>query len=374
MKYIYTLVLLLVFASCNVSTEKSKEEKGLLKFNDNLKKESIYALNLESFLLDSIESSYIGNICIVSDTLYFIDERFAWVFRFNKNGKLIDRNLGLGGGPQEIETGLITGYCILPEGWMFVGAADDCHIFDKAFFRGKRFVIDRGGSREISYKNAQNYTKWYGNIIMKYHNANVYYNVYVERPGMSSFDDKEEYYEKVGILLKMDINTGKITDVLGSYPPKYSENKGAILFDGFYYDMDNKGNFYVNYEADSLIYCYDANFIPTQVFGYNGKKMNRDYPFVSNEDYLKSRNIIKEKYAYFTHIKYIEEINILFRSYKRSIDEEFDGLQIYKEQILIGDVDVPKGFKVLGYISPYVYATTGIDEENETIELYKFKL
>ena len=41
---------------------------------------------------------------------------------------------------------------------------------------------------------------------------------------------------------------------------------------------------------------------------------------------------------------------------------------------LIADVQVPFGFKVMGYIDPYFYSEFICDEDNENLEIYRFKL
>ena len=51
-----------------------------------------------------------------------------------------------------------------------------------------------------------------------------------------------------------------------------------------------------------------------------------------------------------------------------------DGLQIYKDGVLLGDINVPKGLKVMGYVSPYYYSYVIADEEREIMYMYRFKL
>jgi len=41
---------------------------------------------------------------------------------------------------------------------------------------------------------------------------------------------------------------------------------------------------------------------------------------------------------------------------------------------LIADVDMPKNFKIAGYIKPYYYSQAIIDEEKEEMTVFKFKL
>ena len=55
---------------------------------------------------------------------------------------------------------------------------------------------------------------------------------------------------------------------------------------------------------------------------------------------------------------------------------EKDGLQIYKEGKLIADVSVPTNFRVMGYMAPYYYSyiIPNMDEEDNSLMLYRFRL
>ena len=82
----------------------------------------------------------------------------------------------------------------------------------------------------------------------------------------------------------------------------------------------------------------------------------------------------RETKGYYGWLQYINETNILFRSYSKGDKESTDGLQIYKNSTLLGDIDVPKNFKIIGYIKPYYYTQAKIEEEEERIIIYRFKL
>ena len=87
----------------------------------NVKKIEIRHLDVEPYSLDTIESSYMGYLELRNDTIYLIDKRYCWVFRFTKEGRLIDRQMGLGAGPKEYDCGSIDGYCHLQDGrWIFL--------------------------------------------------------------------------------------------------------------------------------------------------------------------------------------------------------------------------------------------------------------
>ena len=41
--------------------------------------------------------------------------------------------------------------------------------------------------------------------------------------------------------------------------------------------VSRKGDFYVTYQADSLIYCYDEAYRPVACFGVEGTGMDKEY-------------------------------------------------------------------------------------------------
>ncbi len=336
------------------------------------------AIDIESFQLDSVESSYLGYLEMDRDTIYQIDEKFCWVFRFTKDGQLIDRQLGLGQGPKEYECGSIEGYGLLSDGrWAFFDSGAGCNFFSNNFDKQNRLQIVIDGSRENkSYENSRMYTEDYGYLIIKQLDSCLYYNV-VAWQGMADdfLTNTTNYFRNAHILMKMNMLTGQVERLLGGFPSFY-ERKYAV-FQEVSFDIDPvKKRFFVSYDADSLIYCYDKDYKPLYSFGWQGKNMKVDYNSYSWESLLKQRDKIRSKYSYYHNIKYIKDIDLLFRPYKKTpeSDSDCDGLQIYRGQTLIADVTVPRNLTVLGYSAPYVYATTGIDGIRERIDMFRFKL
>ena len=82
----------------------------------------------------------------------------------------------------------------------------------------------------------------------------------------------------------------------------------------------------------------------------------------------------KQSKGYYTWLEYVDETGLLFRSYQKGGSQSTDGLQIYKDGVLLGDINVPKGLKVMGYVSPYYYSYVIADEEREIMYMYRFKL
>jgi len=165
---------------------------------------------------------------------------------------------------------------------------------------------------------------------------------------------------------------------LGNYPQHYVDHHSELnhMF-GVLYDMDDDGNFYVAFQADSLIYEYDNSFQPLRSYGFRGSKMDTDFERGGggtweylNEKYMHDR---KHKGRYYW-IKHIPELNMTLRSYQRSSKEPHDGLQIYENGVLVGDVDVPKQFRVTGYIAPYFVTAITDRNRNEVLQFYRFTL
>ena len=379
MKFLTKLILLFPFLLINCSTPKPNESTEVLFLSptkDNICDFKLTSIDIESFSLDSVESSYIGFLEMNQDTVYLIDKRFCWIFRFTKDGRFIDRQLGLGEGPKEYNCGIIEGYCYLQDGnWAFFDPGAGCNFFSNSFDRQKRLQILIEGSEENkSYENPRIYTKDYGFLILRQMGNYLYYNVVAWQYMAEDFiSDTNYYFRNARILMKMNLKTGKVEQLLGGFPSDY-EKKHAV-FQQVSFDINQKEEcFFVSYDADSLIYCYDKDYKPLYAFGWQGQDMRVDYRTYSIETTIKKRPQIRSEYSYYHDIKYIEELGLLFRPYKKSPDSEADGLQIYRGQTLIADVAVPKGMVVLGYSEPYVYGTTSMDGIRESVDMFRFKL
>ncbi len=129
----------------------------------------------------------------------------------------------------------------------------------------------------------------------------------------------------------------------------------------------------MGFEADSLLYQCDLNGVPQKAFGNAGSEMDTDYlPFRSFENpepFLVNR----EEKGYYNWVEYVDETGLLFRSYKKGAGKP-DGLLIYKDGVLVGDVEVPQGMRVKGYIEPYYFSQIFEDDENESLKVFRFTL
>ena len=69
---------------------------------------------------------------------------------------------------------------------------------------------------------------------------------------------------------------------------------------------------------------------------------------------------------------YIDD-NFIFRGYTKS-NLKNDGLQVYKNDLLIADLNFPKGYKIIGKIDNDYYASKIEIKKREDMHVLKLKL
>ena len=367
MKHIIIILITLALISCNDSSNKNQNSLRDIKITklDDFK----------HYKIKDINSSFVGRLEQYNDNVFFIDEYFCNIQVFDKNLNHIDTKLGQGRGPLEIDTGLIYGNLIGEESF-FIDPDTYVFKFNKDFERiGQGFIKNyavRNVNKKRNYDSPTVYTSSYSKYIMREHGDNLFINIYTGYI-FSGFVNSDSFKEGKP-LLQINKNSfdASIIGVYSDYYKKGDANKLAS-FHLNAFDIDNNGNFIMSFEADSLINIYDKDFNHISSFGFAGKDMNVDYKAYSE---FKYSNINKEREtkSYYDWIEHIDKTGKTFRSYRKNNLTKTYGLQIYDDKTLIGDVDVPAEFRVIGYIKPYYYASGKIDEENETINIFRFKL
>jgi hypothetical protein len=382
----YKLVSLLIIFSFLLITCKNKIEKEVAVISQkNIQFNSIQISEVE---IPKVETSYDGFFTIKDDSIVYLDKMFCWKFVFNKEGELLERSLGQGKGPKEVNTGYIDGLILFKNRkYGFLGSSFDFHIHKENGVREKSFVIGWEGEQDID-KVRNNpipnpnefslYTLDYFNLILRCDSYdNIYIPIYGENQNFNGFNS-ERYYKEGKILARLNVKSKKVDKLLGSRSIQYLEKKFLGHHSFFSYDIDKDDNFIISHEIDSLIYLYDKNFKTISVFGNAGKDMVTDYYEVKEFNFNQVKDLVfnnRPKKGWYHFIEYFDDLDLLFRSYTKGGESEFDGLQIYKNKILIADVSVPKGFIVKGYIEPYFFAELrDFSEEKEELKLFKFTI
>ncbi|HET8860116.1 hypothetical protein [Marivirga sp.] len=379
-KIIYVFIIFTVI-SC---TSNHKEKSTKVSYSKNIKIDSIY---IEEVMLPNISTSFSGTFEIFDNKINFVDQRFGWVYEFNPNGKLVNRHLGQGAGPNEINTAYLDGYVNLKSGnHLFLGSTFDVHVHsDSSFERIKSYTFSWEGAQDVNKVRTSSspdvnqfalYTLDYQNLIIREdQNGNVYLPIYGETQYFNGINS-DFYYDKGHILARLNLKSGRIDKLLGKRSPQYLEQKYLPHHSFFSYDIDENNYFYVSHEIDSLIFKYDQNFDLVSVFGSKGRNMATDYITMKQFDSKLFKDLYFNKrpqLGWYSYLEFVDDVGLLFRSYTKGKHSDYDGLQIFEDETLIGDVQVPKSFRVKGYIEPYVYGELKTNDDSK-LNLYRFKL
>lgn len=259
-----------------------------------------------------------------------------------------------------------------------IGPGWDCYIFDPNFKRIDGFTANwhSDAPREVLLKHpdpqkSQMYSFIYdGNL--KASNEKILFPVLSQHPAFNPATS--DYAAKAAVLGEMSLDNGSVR-IFGNFSPFYTKDFNSMVFCYSYSDWYNNGNIVMTFAADPHLYVVDEDFNIIKSFGQPGRNMDVKYTNVKNiQDFNKNWLNQSSIKGHYTFLKYVTDQNLIFRGYHKSKMEKTDGLQIYKDGVLIGDVDVPIGFKVADYIKPYFYSAPFIDEDKEEIKIYKFKL
>lgn len=338
-------------------------------------------VQLDSLNLDNISMSSVGEISFQNTNIYFIDEKFAFVSKFDTSGKFKGRYIGQGSGPNELPISTITFFSPLPDGgFFFIGPSWDCFRFNSSFKRVDDYSVNwnsKASKKEMGKHpdpaDTKVYSFAYGACPMRTDGDNLYLPIISQHPLFNPLS--ESYPGNARILASMYIKNGSVTRIFGRLSPIYSKNKNVSTFSYASFDLLPGNRLAMSYPADSLIYLFDNNFDLLEIFGSSGRNMDLNYHSATSlKDFRNNWHSETENRGYYRSMKFIDVRNLLFRSYQKGGKEISDGLQIYKGDTLVADLDVPKGFSVEGYIAPYFYSNAFINDEKGTIRLYRFKL
>ena len=359
-------VLLFLLFIISVSCKNNKVQIVDSVSNKNIKYSEVI---IDTVYVEIEDSSYSGFSGVTNNSLYFFDEYFSYYYPVSIDGRVGSRRMGAGGAPFEIPIRNALEVCFADENtFVTMGGTLDMYILKNMGDRKMIGMIAQG--KKDSYNSSTAYTLW-PEIIMRSDGKNLFYNVKGNNESVAV--ERNDYYQNARTLMKVDLNSGKMEPV-GKYSDYYVANRNRVKHLPFvYFDVDAKGRFYVTHQADSLIYLYNRNFDLIKRLGFQGVSMNTNY---SNPSYDLGRayiNDMREK-GYYYWIKKVEEQDMMFRIYQKGSHSLNDGMQVYQGDDLVADVEVPKGFRVIGYVAPYFVTQIICDDDGETMKFYRFTL
>jgi len=387
---VIVLLAMCIFCYCSEKQNKFNTHTvyGNLEINSKSDLKPLI-INLDSIVFVGLETTYMGFLRIFNDTIYYIDTHKPEIFVITPEGKVHDRRFRQGKGPKEFLADIIADFHLFDAGGgLLQGLSWDIHNFDNNWNISSPFKrIDWGVTPQEREKNRLNpnpsLPASYDLVLSpdidrpRISGDYIYYQVYGGLPGFSVYDSRL-YYQEGRIVVRINHQTAEVKDVIGLRPPIYDNFE--YLYAGSFVIFDTKpkeDKFFLSFNIDSLIYVCDNDLKPLHAFGRAGRDMDTNYQSIKGEDFEELFPLVefeRKTRGYYTWLEYIPERNLLFRAYQKGSHSKTDGLQIYKDQVLIADVDVPKGFRVEGYIEPYFISNQFEHPYEERIVIYKFKL
>ena len=347
----------------------------------------ISAIDIEQILVDpSIETSFLGDFVIIDNSLFFADSYYNYVFEVQANGNVTSRNVGRGGGPDEVPG---FRYIIPFNNDYCLSSGSAFNFFTKGWKKTTFSMLDWDWQTPVEeefYKPNPTKTQGYqsdapeAGVLQQWDENRLALTVCMENPNCNGFFGNTGFYYKYSrIFIIIDAATGKAEKTFGRRSPLYLEHKNIPNFDHLNYLVMDK-NVWVNFWPDHNIYIIDKEKDEaTSKFGVPGRDMNTNYrKTLTFEDAENNWREDRQDYGYYNYLLYDKERQLLFRGYTKGGEATTDGLQIYKNYNLIGDIDVPKNFKIIGYYNneliAYIEEELAVNEDDDKLYFCKITL
>lgn len=365
-----SIAILLVLVSCTSNRDVIWPKLDKTDYSHNI----ITRVQLTRVNLDSVYTSESGFSKVIEDRVCFFDKYLSKLFVYSIDGKIESSKLGLGNGPQETVIRNAVTFSSSPNGELAIlGSNTDYQIITEEGLTEPyvtlTFLPDQKGEAD----NFFNYSYAWNNMQSIFNNGSIYISMDCEHPSLNYFETTEKTLKQKKHIGVIDVDTREVSMLLCGYPEIYHDNPykySSVNLINF--DLYSNERFIVNFEAIPEIYVCNAKGTPKSVFGVEGRQIDQDYKEVKSYDMFDGYFENRENKGRYSFLKYIDEDNLIFRSYIKGSQYGDDGLQVYKNEKIVGDISVPKGFHVIGKVGEAYISNIYFDEKGGYF--YKFNL
>lgn len=357
----------LFFCQCTQRATIREEFKNIhsndLSLYDHALVDSCEKMTIDLPLSSLVESMQITD----NGDILYIDRKLCRIQVYDSLGILDTAFFGRGRGPSEIPTGEILGYTPLADGGHVVVGENTYMQFDASYQRTKHETLNLngGGGHTGDPSDPSIYTMSYDKFNLKSYNEYIYYNTVLANPDHNFTKNVSDFYNQARSLFVTDLKTGNVVAMLGQYPAIY-RNGDHNQFFLVNFDVNDRGEIFLSYEASEKIYKYDTDFTPAVSFGLPGRDMRTDYPALTTIEALNNNAPAHRKeYSYYTDLEFMEKTETIARAYIKNSDTS-DGLQLYDRNYdLTADLAIPKGYRIGGSHENKLYLYKINESENQ---------
>lgn len=327
-----------------------------------------------------IETSFNGNFTISKNSIVFNDVFFGYLFEFDKNLKLLSKNFGIGNKSNELKGADYIVYSDITNKYYVLSSKKGIlAVINSKFQKEKEFKINFNIKRPMEkviheplpyLMDSYELDYGYDGILKVFDEYHLAIAITSSHPKFNGYFNSKFYYENSRILALINLKKGYIDRLIGRRPPLYLKNQ-LPNYDHFNYEIKNN-TIYLNFYPEATIYKIDKEEDVVQsAFGVQGSEMKTNYTrtYSYEEAYMREFEDYN-KYNFYNSL-YVDD-NLIFRGYSKNNTKK-DGLQIYKNVVLIADLNFPKGYNIIGKIDNAYYASKNVIKRKEDMHLLKLK-
>lgn len=328
-----------------------------------------------------------GEWILADNKLLFLDNYMVGVREYDMEGHFIARYITRGRGPNEMLSPAYVATLTTDGDLVMLDSSWWIYAYDSLYYRKgdpypflSDIPLKRDDWMQLLHKPDPRVNYMYefnanvrrikvadSLLVMPVITEHVLYN------GYEAADNARKFWSEAFNFIFVDLKNRCTGNLFGSYPPLY-RRRNIPVFSKFDFDADvRKGDLYVGYAADSLIYIRSLTDGTLKYsFGCGAEGVSSRFPETrSFGEYEKVYEEHMAKYGYYTRL--IRAGEYLFRGYKKEQEVAY-GLQIYHDKLLIGDIAADEPVEVIGRHDGWFYGVLPADMDNECFRILKFRL
>jgi len=366
------LLIVLLLAGC--SRQKPEWPELFEPVPQTVQMETVTVRRVE---LDSVYCSGIGFTGYKdAGEICFFDSYFGYLYSFDLAGRLLRKEYGIGNGPDEVLIRNPFGFIMEGNGNITL-LGNNLDVETHACNQEKEYF-------QIPYRpdlsgDAASFGVYSHAIApqvnVRVRGEDILYGVFSENPSFNMLEHPARYVREARHIAVIDRKSHKGRVVVRGFPDIYCQNPQKYFsFSYVRYDILPGNRLLLGFEATPELYVCSAEGRPLRVFGSPGRDMDQNYLPVGgfDQDGIKKFWKNRTEKGYYGAVKVAE--NRVFRSYRKGGNSPVDGMQIYEDEVLIADVEVPKDFNVAGVNGNTVVSEIFFDEPSGRLFCYEFEL